>query len=352
MDFLTDRSGRHLVRLETVMTVPDFVKNATVDAESVAGLGDHIFADPVRREFPLDNAGHTFLSYAYCKSASVSNTLLLDRIKKAAQRHGITSELQSIDAAFDGLQKQAATSIAFAVQIDFGAGDPNSDHPHIKSGGVKGFYPINSTEEIENSSRQIANDRSRIPLPVFVEGCQAIVKAASEFHMSDHQLPKVVLQYGLERMPNHEYVEHEAELRRKLTGDDIYGEIAKSAAENAENRPMSDYVALWAEADNQHGLDYTRSVVDPWFIFNSGPVKSTYDTQINQWLLIQNVAVPRAALARLPEEEVRKRFNKEASEKVLAAVKSASGSDDDPIKHLDGLTIDQRKLLLRTMATS
>jgi len=73
MDYLVDQSGKHLLRLEKLTTVPDYVKSATVDAESVSGIGEHLFANPVRREFPCDTPGHTYLSHAYCLSAKAGD---------------------------------------------------------------------------------------------------------------------------------------------------------------------------------------------------------------------------------------------------------------------------------------
>jgi len=49
---------------------------------------------------------------------------------------------------FDGLKKSASgDKPVFAIEIDFGQGKPESNNVHVKQGGVRRFYPINTPED-------------------------------------------------------------------------------------------------------------------------------------------------------------------------------------------------------------
>lgn len=351
MDFVTDQSGRQLLRLENLIAVPPYVKESSVTAEAMADLGDHVFADPVRREFPCDSPAHTYLSHAYCGLTGSGSQVVQDRIKAAAERHGITEDLHALDLVFEGLEKQAHTENqpVFAIQIDFGPGDPGSENVHVKQGGVRGFYPINDDFQIRASAGQMAENRHRIPLELFAEGCQALVKAAYAHGLKRHELPKTILMYGEDRLPNHEYVEHEADRRAKLTGDSFYRDLAKSAAVNSDNRPMSDYIDLWLQADGLNSVRHGRSVPDPFLIFNSGPVKAAVDAELNRWTLIDEVAVPVAALAAIDQAQAEKYFAKEAAVRVVALCKKAA-TTHDLAADIATLNPATRKSLLKLLA--
>lgn len=308
------------------MEAPDYVKAASILPEDVANLPDGAFAIPHRREFPVDTAGHVWLSYGYCKSANIADAGLLAKLQKAAALFNIAEDLQAIDTAFSQLVKQASHTKAFAVQIDFGDPDPAATVPMRKSGGVHGFYPINSAFEVENSAVKLANDQPRIPLEVFAEGCRNLVKAARALGINAASLPKRILDYGIERVPVPDVLTHFAEMRKAATQDDIYLQIAQAAIHGDESRASHEWAELWLNADRQNGIKQARTEPDPFLIFNSGPTVEEMERQIESWVDIAGAPVPVTKIASIREESVRKWFAKDAADKLMALIKQAANA--------------------------
>lgn len=330
MDFINDQSGRHILRLSNVLDAPPYVKEASVMSEDVEALPNGAFAVSHKREFPIDTAGHVWLSYGYCKSAGVTDVALLGKLTQAGELFNITADLQAIDAAFAELTKSASHERAFAVQIDFGDPDPSADVAMRKSGGIHGFYPINTQFEVESSAVKLANDQSRIPLEVYAEGCRNLVKAATDLKMNLGFLPKRITDYGVERVAAPQVVTHAAEMRKAATGDDIYEQIAQSAIENTDGKSSHDYAELWINADRQNGYKQARTELDPFILFNSGPTVDELERQIEAWVDIGGAPVPVTKVASVREDAVRKWFPKEAADKFIALIKqaaSATGSE-------------------------
>ncbi len=354
MDFITDQSGRHLLRLSTTLqTVPEFVKSASVLAEDVAALGAHQFARPSRREFPIDTPGHVFLSYGYCKSAGIEDADLLQTLRQAAGKFGLAQELETIDATFAGLEKQASgPEPLFAVYLDLGAAQPEAEHPLLKSGGVQGFYPINSEEEVKASAFKLVHDREKLPLECFVDGCRSLVKRAGDLNISRRMLPRLVDDYGTPRVVDFDLLEQQAQARERATGDTLYGEIVKSAQVNAERQPMSAYLGLWKQADDQNGVVYSKSTWDPYRLFNSGITQAAYDQELEKWATVNSVPVPCAALARLSLTKLAKFFPQKLTEALSDLVKKAAVDQGTEVSHLieTQLDADSRTTLLRLLA--
>lgn len=329
-DFITDNSGRHILRLSTVLDAPPYVKEASIAVEDIEPLPNGAFAVSHKREFPIDTPGHVWLSYGYCKSAGVADAMLLDKLTQAGTLFGITDDLKAIDEAFATLTKKASHERAFAIKIDFGNPDPSADNSLRKSGGIHGFYPVGDQFEVESSAVKLANDQSRIPLEVFAEGCRNLVKAATDLNVRLSFLPQRILDYGVERIAAPAVVLHAAELRKRATGDDIYLQIAQSAIENPDNMSSHDYAELWVNADRQNEYKKARHEPDAFILFNSGPTVAELDRQIESWVDIAGAPVPVTKVASIREEAVRKWFPKEAAEKFVALIKraaSATGSE-------------------------
>ena len=330
MDFITDRSARHMLRINNLIEVPAYVKSASIDPESTADLPDHLFADEAHREFPLDTPGHVYLSAAYCKSASVKNKFVAASIKAAVARlPEVQADLQKLSDAMDASIKSSsvAQQPQFAVYVDFGPGDPQSDIETVKSGGVRGFYPINDAFETTEAAVKLGNESHQMPMELFVEGCQAICKAASAFRCMN-QLPKKILTYGVERMPDYEFVKQQAVQRRDLTGDEVYLEIAASADVDTDH-DSNEWAELWMHADTKHGVKYARHTLDPYQIFHSGMPKAAFERELASWTLLAGVPVPVAALAALKPDSLNQALSKQASEAVQAIVAKAANTAGD-----------------------
>jgi len=317
MDFITDQSGRYLVQLSRLLDVPDFVKSAAVDLDEVAGLQPHEFADSVNREFPIVDPGQVYLGLAYVKLAGIENPQLVTRLKRAAALHKIEGEIAKLDEVLGAQTKQANTH-DFAVTIDF-EGAPD----HMKVAGIKNFYPIHTPEAIENSARQICADQSRIPMGLFIAGCQALVKAARTHAVPPRLIPSTVWEFGDDYFVDYDHVSFQAAKRASVTGDEIYREIAKSASEDL-NTPIGDWIDAWREADHQHGIEGKPGVKDAYLVFYSGVDKQAFDQRMADWLVVGGAAVPKSALAAVPLDALRKNFPSAVAGDLTTLVKHAT----------------------------
>lgn len=328
MDFVSDQSGRHLLRLSTLLEVPDYVKESSVEDEAIAPLTDAQFGIPHRREFPLDTPGHVYLSYGFCKSAGIQTSELMAKILKAGSFFAIDADLTKIDEAFDNLTKSASEGKEkqFALYIDFGEAKEASTNPGEKLGGVRGFYPIGSDFEVEQSAIKLANERSRIPVELFAEASRNLVKAAKEFSVPQRLLPRQVLNYGVERLPQADFLLKEAAARSATTGDTFYEEVAATAIENPEGVATHDYAELWVQADRQNGYkSASKHDLDPFMIFNSGPTVEAMERNIESWTVVAGAAVPVEKVATVKEADLNKWFAKPVAEKLSGIVKKAVG---------------------------
>jgi hypothetical protein len=352
MDFVKDCSGRHLLRINNLVTVPEYVKQASIPDDGLGDLPEHLFADPVRREFPIDSAGHTYLSQAYCMSAGIDSKSILGNIKSAMSRFPeVPADIAKLEAAMDASVKSSSVGNQpqFAVYVDFGAGNPDSEIEYVKSGGVKGFYPINDVDQVVDSAIQIGNESHRIPLELFVEGCQAIYKSAKDMGCTE-QLPKTIVQYGVERVPDYEFVKQQAEIRARETNDPIYIELAASAEDDTEH-DSNLWSELWGKADASHGVKYARHTLNPYQIFHSGMPKSAFEAAINKWTLLHGAAIPVPALQALKEDSISRVMSKEAADKVQEVLnKSASVTGAELANELSKLDKPIQLALLKLVA--
>jgi len=317
MDFATDQSGRYLLSFSRLVDAPAFVKAATIDAEALASLARNQFADTVAREFPIDDPGHVYLSYGYMKVAGIQRPDVEQRIKRAAALFNITDELAKIDEALAQTTKSASAASEFAVSIDF-TGAPE----HMKSAGCS-FYPINTPSEITDSARRICEDRSKIPVEVFVEGCQNIVKAARAHALETRQIPSSVWEFGDDCFVDYDHVQFQAEKRAALTGDQLYVEISKSAAEDLDT-PVENWVAAWRQADRQNGLEGRPGIKEAHRVFYSGVDKAAFDARLKDWLVLSGAAVPKSAVASIPPSSIAKHFPGSAVAGLTELVKRAT----------------------------
>ena len=205
--------------------------------------------------------------------------------------------------------------------------------------------------EVESSAAELDNHKRRLPLDLYVQGAREIVKTAAALNMPTDRLPDRIRLYGTEYLPNFEHIEQEAQRRERITGDDSYTAIAKSAAVNEEGKCMDDYVKLWTLADAWNGVQPSQTILDPYRIFNTGMSKAAYDQALKQHVLLAGTIVPIAAIAQVDTDTVKRHFPKEAATAVMALVKSATEAATDEVTVLVGdLTKTVQNALLRLIA--
>lgn len=177
MDVLKDNSRRTLIAIAEEHQLPDYVQELEVlDKEAAAELEDDVFADVARRQFPLDNAGNTWLSAAYFRRNGSSYKraeaqYIEDRIKLAADIHGISED---VDALF-AVQKLAAA--------DWSENDDNYALVLHDSDGnvIDRRYPIMDEEGVKLATDYFARYRGNYPLGIRRRIATGIIKKANEF---------------------------------------------------------------------------------------------------------------------------------------------------------------------------
>jgi hypothetical protein len=326
MDFITDQSGRHLIRIGSMLALPDYVKEASLDDESAKTWGDGAFAWPARREFPCHTPGHAYWSHAYIKSAGINDPVLKQCVARAVELFGIEADVAAFDAAFDSHTKQAAAPAPrCAIELNFGDGSQvkTAAESSTTLKGVHGFYPINTADEVELSAEQLAKDASRLPLLLVVDGCENLVKAAKTHAVPENRLPSFVLAYGRDRLPDPEFLTSQAEKRATETNDGLYRELAVTAIENPEGLPAKAYAELWHTADLQNGVKYSSTNLDAFRIFKTGIHQETQEAEFAKWCMVNATAVPAEAIQRIPENRIRALLPKQAAETLLEVIKEA-----------------------------
>lgn len=339
MDYISDNSGRTLLRLEQIAPAPEFVKNASLDPEDIAGLSSHQFADPSRREFPVDTPGHTWLSYGFAKIAGNVSADVIQVIRKAAEFQEITADLDTIDAAVDSYVKAASAGdeVPYALSIDFGEPVKEASTRARREGGVQNFYPLRNPFEIEDAAMKFANQRLRLPLPVFVEGCQNIVKQA-QAHQMDVQalIPRVVRRYGIPCIPDFDYLRKEAAKRVEQTGDTVYNDIVECAEQNSHELDMTKFAELWYKADCLNGVktdDYEKAArvdrqPDPYLMFSTGMPVSEYEKEASKFVAVSDDAmIPVTTVAKIDQASVLRHRSAEKAAGILGVVKQAAAGD-------------------------
>ena len=338
MDFVKDNNPKYLKHAESMLgNFPEYVKNAydTNKSEQLVSLHRSSFADQAAREFPIDTPENTFLSYAYCKAASVDSAALVQNIKQAAARHNVN--LEEVDAAFavkEASNEEKAKN--FAVTIDTG------------DNGVKFYYPLHNELAIEKSARELAEDFDRIPLEAFRHGALNLVKAAKAKNMPIDALPHRIRYTGAHREFNYKFASQAVRQRKKALGEDaaaIYGEIVKSASVDVEH--VNDYVNLFIEMDEMNGIKYAAEMLNPYEAFFSGHDIDEIEKTANAYVVVSEAPIPLEEFNKLAADKVEKDFAFEERELLRDVVKTAShvggiAASEKLIQFPDEL---QRKLL-------
>lgn len=313
MDFITDNSCRHLNRLHTLTEVPDYVKRASLDPADIKQLPDHLFGNPAAREFPIDTPGHVYLSYAYAKSAGIVSTQLGRKLKAAAQLHQMEKDLDNLDQLFHApVTKSASSASKAAISFE-------------KEGQLQHFFPLNTESQVEDSIQKVAQQRHRFPLPLFIDACRNIVKAAAELGMEASRVPRSMRRLGEDRWADTGYIKVAATARARHTGDDIYEHIARLIAESPASEDMDKYAEAWLQADLSNGLEkYGPQTEDPYSIIFSGVTKVAADKYLDQFILVADTPVPVREFAKLSKDTLAKHFPQAEAAELVEIVKVAS----------------------------
>jgi hypothetical protein len=317
MDYVRDQNPRPLYRIDALAGTPAYVAEAPVLTEdSVAKLASVAFAAPGRREFPCFDKVSTYLSYAYLRGANLNEPAVAARIKQAGVTFGIADDLEKIDHAVAQSKQASAPVQAFALPAG------------VCKEASANLYPIGNEFEIEESARQLANDRARMPASAFRTAAMAIVKAAAAHGTV---LPAKVAQAGEDRYPDFAMAERILALRKAVVKSAeaviLYDDLVKAAAAAASEEEAEKFASLCAELDQTCGVQYRDGIVDPWSAIFSGPLKSEVEKLASEFVFLAEAPVPRTALETIPAEKITQHFSKATGDKIMGWRKAATAAE-------------------------
>ena len=337
MDFIKDNNPKYIKHVEVLMgEFPSYVKQAS--KSEIPAMPRGSYADSTYKEFPIDDAENTFLSYAYFKSANlntgtIESGKIEEKIKNAAAIHGIGPDLVKIDEALNH-HKQATSperSTKFALAIDFGE----------EQGGLKYYYPTNNREVLEKSARELVEDFDKLPLEAFRVAALEIVKKAATYKIPKNSLPQIIERTGANKDFNYKIANYAVKQRERLCGESagvIYKDIVKSATTDPEH--VEDYVRLFIDLDRVNGVKYGSEALNPYEAFYSGYDKSQLEKLAKSYVMVAEAPIPLKEFAKVAGSTIANNFNNEESELLEKVVDAAKQDGIEATKEMNDLSKD------------
>lgn len=226
LDQTADTSHLQLYKILTGVSVPDYVKEASVDnEEDMQLLEKEAFADEERRVFPLNSPARVYLSSAFLRekqamlSAKYSKgyvDALQQKLATAAEVFGITQDLEAYNQA---AEKRASFDYpeVFIATIE----DPALSEEPIS------LFPVKTAEAFKTAAETFAAKMKNFPFAWRHQIADGFVEKASMFGVND--LPDIVCKYAEMFFPN-ALSDIEGEIRRRAAK---HSNPEKQAAMNA-----------------------------------------------------------------------------------------------------------------------
>lgn len=322
MDFITDNNPQNINYVKSLLgDLPSYVKQATYTEKPRVARGS--FANSVDKELPMNDAEHTFMSYAYIKAANSGKKIqekdqgFLDKLKQAAQMHGNSADLEKIDkvildAETEIITKQASENFALIINVS------------EKSEDLKYYYPIGNRENLEKSARDLQQDERKMPLEAFRTAANNIVKKAKDLKVPETSLPQKILRTGADREFNLKIANFAAKQRSKRYGEDagaIYYDIVKTASQDKQN--LDNYINLFLDMDRINKVAYDKNMLNPYEAFYSGVQNSEIEKAAEAHVLINQAPVPLKDFNKLASKVVEASFNEKETKLLNPIVKAA-----------------------------
>jgi len=249
MDFVKDANKAQLLKIASLVGLPEFVKQATCESEeTLKKLPPSAFAGI--REFPIHTKSACWLSCHYFflnrnKMRKERAEFIEKRLKAAADKWCLS--YNRMKQKFEEAQKQKAekpsTKWALVVERD---GQPFK------------LYPVSTRDQLIRSARHFYEHRTKYPYEYRRKIASAILDAASEY--VDIVLPHedYLWQASGRGAAAPEKVAHAFLLRARLVDGELRKGLYKFAAEVCrepfETRRQRKYAKLLADIDEEAGL--------------------------------------------------------------------------------------------------
>jgi hypothetical protein len=319
MDFISDNNPKFLNYAKAIIgDFPEYVKEASTHErkDALSDIHSSSFAVPGSREFPINTAENTYLSYAYVKAANITDSKILSRIDKAVNQHGISEDIAELESSLSSIVKKASSddiSKHFALSINYG-----------DEAGVKYYYPVSDEQSIFKSAADLSEDFEKMPIEAFRHAAKNIVKAASKDQIDISRLPKRIQSNGVEREFNIKGAQVAVTQRKEKLGKaaaEVYGEILKSASVDVEN--VDDYVNLFIDVDRMNNVKYGSHMLNPYEAFFSGYSVEGIKKLANTYVVVSEAPIPLSDFTKEARKAIEENFCSEDKESLLDIVKEA-----------------------------
>ena len=180
MDQNSDNNFTALHSLKKIANaLPEYVQEMTKEAKEK--LSDALFADKENREYPIDNKSNAFLSALHFATKGNGNKKIASILKQAAEFFDIKEDI-----------KNALSSLASTVKVASAEPKQKKYACVTECGGVtKQFFPIDTAEEIGESSRKLASVKSKLPYNTYIHSARNIVNAYSKLDEQSKKLARI-----------------------------------------------------------------------------------------------------------------------------------------------------------------
>lgn len=362
-DYVQCENPAIFMRLHEENLIPDYVlESPRVTEEDTEGLSVVAFADPYTRSYPCHTKAACWQSAAWYAGTAGDEVHVRENIEKMAAAHGISEDVAKVFDCFnEEFAKVAEAEIVeepqYALSMNLGG---------YQGRGFEQYYPINNYHEVTRSGEEVAEDYlgGMLPMPIMRKVASTLMKAAAAFDVPTCEMPRIVCQFGIQRLPDPFAAEVMIDMRKRA-GVDIAPYVAmltglqeamKKSASYTDSIALANNVAdQMYQLDFDNGISYTGRVEDPYNLLFSGPAVEELEKAASQVVDIMNVNVPVVDFLNLSDEKIDAIFSKKAAAIIKQAKAQLEGSPAmektaAAANMLSTLPTEVSKILLSTLA--
>lgn len=352
MDQNSDNNFTALHSLRKVANaLPAYVQEMTKEAKDK--LSDALFADKENREYPIDNKSNAFLSALHFATKGNGNQKIAKTLKQAAEFFDIKEDIKN---ALSGLASTVKVASVETKQKKYAC--------TTECGGViKQFFPIDTAEEIGESSRKLASVKSKLPYNTYIHSARNIVNAYSKLDEQSKKLARIdpTIEYEgrtmvIDGSKLMDLIDDRIEKVASEGYKKIKDFIEKHAAEDDQEYLMGIQDLIYQEDRRCNRLDKSYSkfgserVGNPYLDVNSDANLEESIKFCKENVKLAGVYVPISELSRIKDRVV-VYTTKTASDKLYGMI----GENKDGIeisKEMDNISMEDQKDILYVVANS
>lgn len=362
-DYVDNENPAIFRHLHSENLIPDYVmESPRITSEDTEGLSVVAFADPYTRSYPCHTKAACWQSAAWFAGNAGDEVHIRENIEKMAAAHGISEDVNAVfNHLYDGFAKAAEAELVeeprYALSMNLGG---------YKGRGFEQYYPINSYHEVARSGEEAAEDYlgGALPMPVMRKVASAIMQAASQFAVPTCEMPKVVCQFGIQRLPDPFAAAVMVDMRKSagidmvpyvtmLTG--LQDAMRKCASHNEAIVLADDVAEKMYHLDHDNGIRYNGRIEDPYSLIFSGPTVDELEKAAGQIVTIENVNIPVVDFLNLSDDKIDETFGKRVATVIKEAKAQVAGEPDmektaSATNLLATLPTEVNKVLLATLA--